>query len=404
MLILPNIYGALEQIWANKMRSLLTILGIVIAVASTIMVVSSMQGYTVSVATTLQGLGTNAVWVWPDRPPGETGRRLSRVEMDLLDVAAVDRSCPALRAVSPLLHHPGARISRGSNGASADLEGVAANYHVIRNFDVEVGRRFTALDVERAHHVCVVGRGVVRKLKAGEGLVGETLLIENGRFRVIGILQEKGGLQGSARDDVVLVPFTRALRMYPESRTTLAFIAQAASEAAVPEARAQIVSLLRRRHGLADHQPNDFSISTQDEILSSFNNLSLVAMIVLTGVVGVSLLVGGIGIMNVMLVSVTERTREIGLRMAVGARRRDILLQFLTEAVALSLLGGIVGIALGYSLCSLASLHPRMAGIAVPWWTSALGFCISAGTGVLFGLLPALKAALLNPIDALRHE
>src|SRR5262245_33317748 len=215
MLILPNIQGgreqgAVEQIWANKMRSLLTILVIVIAVASTITVVSATRGYAGSVATTLQGLGTNAVWVWPERPDGEAGRRLSRVEMDLQDVAAVDRGCPALRAVSPLLHHPGAWLSRGSNSASVDLEGVAANYHVIRNFDVEVGRRFTALDVERAHHVCVVGRGVVRKLKARESLVGETLLIEGGRFRVIGILQEKGGLQGSARDDVVLVPYTRA--------------------------------------------------------------------------------------------------------------------------------------------------------------------------------------------------
>jgi putative ABC transport system permease protein len=404
MLILPNILNALEQLLANKIRSMLTSLGIVIAVVSTITVVSVVRGFTSSVATTLRGMGTNAMWVWPERPDGESGRRLSRVELDLHDVKAVGRTCSALRAVSPLVRHPGAKLRRGRHGASLYLEGVSADYHKIRNFDVEVGRRFAAMDIEQAHQVCVVGRGAVRKLNADEGIVGESLLIDGRRFRVIGTLQEKGGLQGFDQDDIVLIPYTRALRMYPESRRMLLFIAQAASEEAVPEARSQIVNLLRRRHGLDAHQPNDFNMSTQDEILKSFNNLSLLAIVVLTGIVSISLLVGGIGIMNVMLVSVTERTREIGLRKAVGARRRDILLQFLIEAVALSLLGGVVGIALGYGFCALVGLHPRMVGIVVPWWTVTLGFVISAGTGVIFGLLPAIKAALLNPIDALRHE
>jgi putative ABC transport system permease protein len=202
----------------------------------------------------------------------------------------------------------------------------------------------------------------------------------------------------------VLVPYTIAVTMYPQTRRKLAFTAQATSELAVPEARSQIINLLRRRHGLTAYQPNDFNVRTQDEILEAFNNMSLVATVVLSGIVGISLLVGGIGIMNVMLVSVTERTREIGLRKAVGARRRDILLQFLTEAVSLSLVGGGLGIGLGYALSALASLHPQMVDIAVPWWAVLLGFGISAGTGVAFGLLPAIKAALLNPIDALRHE
>ena len=180
--------------------------------------------------------------------------------------------------------------------------------------------------------------------------------------------------------------------------------AQATSEEAVPEAKAQIVNLLRRRHRLDAYQPNDFNIVTQDEILDAFNRLSLVATAVLAGIVGVSLLVGGIGIMNVMLVSVTERTREIGLRKAVGARRRDIMLQFLIEAVFLSLLGGVLGIGLGYGLSASASLHPQMVNVVIPLWAVALGFGISTLTGVVFGLVPAIKAALLNPIDALRHE
>jgi putative ABC transport system permease protein len=224
------------------------------------------------------------------------------------------------------------------------------------------------------------------------------------RFRVIGVLQSKGSFFGQSLDNTVLIPYTSALRINPQFRRRLIVTAQTTSAKAVPEAKAQVSNLLRRRHRLRPLQPNDFNIQTQDEFLEMFNNMSRVATSVLTGIVGVSLLVGGIGVMNVMLVSVTERTREIGLRKAVGARRRDILMQFLTEATVLSIVGGGLGIALGFGLSSLASLHPLMIDVIVPFWVVALGVGISAGTGVIFGLLPALKAALLNPIDALRHE
>jgi putative ABC transport system permease protein len=404
MLILPNIRSALEQLWSNKMRSLLTVLGIVIAVASTITVVSVVQGFTRYVADFLQGLGTNAMWVWPERPAGEAGKTLGRVELDVEDVQAIERGCSALRSVSPLIRRQNVSLSYGRDEISIPLEGVSAAYHAIRNFPVEIGRPFGLVDVEQAHHVCVLGREILRKLRADDDIVGQTLLIKGQRFRVVGILQEKGSFLGDSQDNLVLIPYTMALKMYPPSRRKLALTAQAHSEEEVPEARAQIVNLLRRRHGLSAYQPNDFQVRTQDEILKAFGSMSLVATVVLAAIVGISLLVGGIGIMNVMLVSVTERTREIGLRKAVGARRRDILLQFLTEAVTLSLLGGGLGIALGYGLSALVSLHPRMVDIVVPWWAVVLGFGISAGTGVAFGLLPAAKAALLNPIDALRHE
>lgn len=404
MLLLLNVRGALEQIWSNRLRSALTVLGIVIAVASTITVVSVVQGFTGYVAVFLQGLGTNAMWVWPERPAGEAGKRLGRIELDEADVEAIEHGCSALRSLSPLIRRQNARLQKGRDEATGPLEGVSAAYHAIRNFPVEIGRPFSIMDVEQAHHVCVLGREVLRKLNADEDLVGQTLLLQGQRFRVIGILQEKGSFLGNSQDDLILVPYTMALKMYPESRRKMALTAQATEETAVPEARAQIVNLLRRRHGLNASQPNDFQVRTQDEILQTFNSMSLVATVVLAGIVGISLLVGGIGIMNVMLVSVTERTREIGLRKAVGARRRDILLQFLTEAVALSLAGGGLGVGLGYAFSALASLHPQMVDIVVPWWAVAVGFGISAGTGVVFGLLPAVKAALLNPIDALRHE
>jgi putative ABC transport system permease protein len=407
MLLLANIRNAFEQLRTNQMRSLLTVLGIVIAVASTITVVSVVQGFTQYVSEFLQGLGTNAMWIWPERPQGAEGKTLGRIELDENDLAAITRQCTGLRAVSPLVRREGSRLAYGGGNGdeiTASLEGVSFEYHAIRNMPVGVGRPFGIVDIERSHAVCVLGREVVRKLRADDEIVGQSLLLNGRRFRVVGILEEKGSFLGSSQDDLVLIPYTTAMKLYPDARRRMAVTAQAIDAKAVPEARAQIVSLLRRRHGLSAHQPNDFQVRTQDEILEAFTSMSLIATAVLAGIVGISLLVGGIGIMNVMLVSVTERTREIGLRKAVGARRRDILLQFLTEAVTLSLLGGGVGIALGYSLSALASLHPKMVDIVVPWWAVALGFGISAGTGVLFGLLPALKAALLNPIDALRHE
>lgn len=403
-MIRANLGTAVSQLWVNRMRSALTVLGIVIAVASTITVVSVVQGFTRYVEDFLRGLGTNAMWVWPYRPPGDAGKALGRVTLDVVDLDAVERSCPAVRRISPLIMRSGVRLVHDRREIPAKLECVSAEYHAIRNLPVEVGRPFSAVDVEQSHYVCVVGREVARKIRAGDDLVGRPLLLNGRRFRVLGILEEKGSFLGESLDDVVLVPWTTGMKMFPTARTKLAFTAQATSEKEVPEAKAQIVNLLRRRHGLGPYQPNDFQVRTQDEILRAFNGMSLVATAVLAGIVGISLLVGGIGIMNVMLVSVTERTREIGLRKAVGARRRDILGQFLAEAVALSLVGGGLGIAVGYALGALVSLHPQMVSIVVPAWAVWLGFGISAGTGVVFGLLPALKASLLNPIDALRHE
>lgn len=292
----------------------------------------------------------------------------------------------------------------GRDEITVNIEGVSPAYHTVRNFPVDIGRPFAVVDVERAQQVCVVGREILRKFEVDEGLVGNSLLLDGRRFRVIGVLASKGSFFGQSLDDVVLIPYTTALKMYPAFRRNMVVAAQATTAEAVPEAKSQIVNLLRRRHGLAAYQPDDFVVQTQGEILAAFNNVGAVAVSVLAGIVGISLLVGGIGIMNVMLVSVTERTREIGLRKAVGARRRDIMLQFLTEAMTLSLLGGGLGIALGYALSSLASMHPRMVDVVVPGWAVMLGFGISAGTGVVFGIVPALKAALLNPIDALRHE
>jgi putative ABC transport system permease protein len=201
-----------------------------------------------------------------------------------------------------------------------------------------------------------------------------------------------------------MVPYTTALKMYPERRNMVSFLAEATSEDKIDAAYAQITQVLRSRHGLQPGQPNDFSINRQDQALGELERLKARATGILVGIVSISLLVGGIGIMNVMLVSVTERTPEIGLRKSVGGRRRDIMLQFLTEAVVLCTLGGCLGIALGYVITYIGALHPKMVELEVPLWSVALALVFSAGTGIVFGIIPAFKAAILHPIDALRHE
>jgi putative ABC transport system permease protein len=402
MLLLQNLITALEQIWANKLRSVLTVLGVIIAVMSTVVVVAVVQGFSGYVTTFLQGLGTNAMWVFPERPPSYDTTP-TRAELVKGDVDEVEQSCAAIKRISPLVVRQ-VKVNYLDREIRVQLVGVSADFQHIRNFFVNSGRCFGPVETDNRRAVCVLGRDVLRNLRADEGLVDGHITLEGRRFRVLGLLEKKGSFLGDSMDNILLVPYTTALEMFPDAERSLGFMAQAESPALVPEAKAQIITALRRRHHLGPDQPNDFRIETQDEILKEFNKVSVIATSVLTGIVGVSLLVGGIGIMNVMLVSVTERTREIGLRKALGARRRDILAQFLTEAVVLSTSGGLIGIVLGYAVTYLASLHPDMVDIAVPFWAVLLGVGFSMGVGVVFGLLPAFKAAILQPIDALRYE
>jgi len=399
-----NCLTALLQIWVNKVRSLLTVLGIIIAVTSIITVVSTIQGFGNFVTDFLKGFGTNAMWIWPQRPPGAEGQRMGWPRMDMGDVRAVGTECDKVRRTSPLVFGS-ATIEYGSEVVENFwINGASDAYQSIRNSYVDNGRFFGTVDVENATPVAVLGRKFLEKLRCDETIIGDYVRIANQRFQVIGLLEEKGTIMGESFDELIVIPYTTALRLYPERREHLVIMAQATDEAAVDEAVAQITRVLRLRHGLKIDQPNDFGIDTQDQFLRFFERVKLIATSVLSGIVSISLLVGGIGIMNVMLVSVTERTREIGLRKSVGARRRDILLQFLTEAVLLSTLGGAIGVLLGYALGHVASLHPKMVDVVVPLWAVGLALVFSAAVGILFGIIPAFKAAILHPIDALRHE
>lgn len=402
--MLENSLTALVQIWGNKARSVLTVLGIIIAVTSTITVVSVVQGFGNYVTDFLQGMGTNTMWVVPRRPAGADKMGMGRVSMTMADLNAVTDQCPLLDRVSPVII-ANSPIEFGREvTVDTQVFGVGSHFQAIRNFYVDVGRSFSPVGIERAAQVCCLGRDVMEQLECDESVVGEYVLLGGQRFRVIGLIEEKGSFAGESMDDMVLIPYTTALKMYPERKDFVIILTEAVDEDSVPEAVAQMTRVLRRRHDLRPGQPNDFKIETQDEFLSFMNNVKTYATSALGGIVGISLLVGGIGIMNVMLVSVTERTREVGLRKSVGARRRDIMFQFLTEAVVLSTVGGTVGIVLGYMLGYVASLHPDMVEVSVPLWAVALALGFSAGVGVIFGLIPAFKAAILHPIDALRHE
>ncbi|MFQ5805785.1 MAG: ABC transporter permease [Phycisphaerae bacterium] len=399
-----NVATALVQIWANKARSFLTVLGIIIAVTSIITVVSMVEGFGNYVTSFLRGLGTNMMVVYPEWVRGPRGEFLRRAEMTIEDIQAVDANATAVRRTSPLIWTR-ATIEYGRQQLTAiEMRCTNQAFQAIRNFYADAGRFFAAMDVESGAPVCVLGREVLRKLECDESVVGDYVHLDGQRFRVVGLLESKGSFMGDNQDEMIVIPWTTGLRMYPEVRNYLAFYVEAMSEPEIPEAEGQLVRILRQRHGLRPGDRNDFGIFKQDQILQEFNRTRVIATSVLAGIVSISLLVGGIGIMNVMLVSVTERTREVGLRKSVGARRRDILLQFLTEAVVLSSVGGVIGITLGYAICHVTSMHPSMVEIKVPLWSVALALGFSAAVGIFFGIIPAFKAAIIHPIDALRHE
>lgn len=400
-----NIVTAFVQIGANKGRSILTTLGIIIAVTSTITVISIVQGFGQFMTQMVRGYGTQFMSVSPYTPPEMHRGGMRDVVMDMDDVRAVRQECPNVARITPFIFTHNGEITYGTEKATdVPVRGVNEHYQTVRNFYAESGRFFGPIDVENAANVVVLGRTVVKQLEADDSIVGDHIYVDGVRTKVVGILATKGSVMGQDQDLTIMIPFTTALKQYPSLRNAVRFLAEATSEDDIDQATAQISRVLRRRHGIQPGQPDDFMIRRQDQMLRSFEQIRNISSAVLAGIVSISLLVGGIGIMNMMLVSVTERTREIGLRKSIGGRRRDILLQFLTEAVVLCTIGGIAGIVLGYVVTGLISLHPKMVDVSVPLWSVLLALGFSVGTGILFGIIPAFKAALLHPIDALRHE
>lgn len=394
---------AFQAINKNRSRSLLTMLGIIIGVAAVIMTISAGEGATQQVQAQISGLGTNLLMITTktEHRGGinvRMGRPLDETDFDLLK-----RNSVWMPDLSPVVAMGVQAIGSYSNKTST-IYGVSGDYFSIMNKEVYMGDTFTEDDVLRAARVCVIGEELKKELFAGQDPVGRQIRIDKVLFTIVGVLKEVGkGQMGQDQDNVVIAPYTTVQNRLYGSLEYNMIVGSALSENNIPDAAFEATTLLRESHKLLSDQEDDFQITTQIELQEITGNITGILTVLLGAIASVSLLVGGIGIMNIMLVSVTERTREIGTRLAIGARESDILTQFLIEAVVLSLTGGVLGIVVGITGNFIIF---KATGFYIPVvpYSILIGFGFSAVVGIAFGFFPAQKAAKLNPIDALRYE
>ena len=405
MRFLETIRIAIDSLFRQKTRAILTMLGIIIGVGAVIAMVSIGQGAQSAVEAQIASLGTNVLMIMPGSTyqGGVSSGAGAAVTLRDVDVEAIRERCPAVDAVSPATR-TGRQVVAGSLNWSTSVQGGNAEYFKIRDWKIQAGSYFTEQDVRGATKVCLIGQTVVDNLFPGQDPIGQTIRIAKLPFKVVGTLQAKGqNAMGQDQDDLIIAPFPTVQRKIQGIDFVGMILVSAVTKQQISEAQEQITELLRIRHRLQQWEDNDFMIRTQSDIASAATATSGIMTMLLGSIASVSLIVGGIGIMNIMLVSVTERTREIGIRMSIGARRSDILQQFLIEAVVLSVLGGLIGVALGLLSSNLIS---KFAGwpVFVSPSSMALAFLFSGLVGVFFGFYPARKAAALSPIDALRYE
>jgi putative ABC transport system permease protein len=408
MNITQAIIEALESLAANKLRSGLTILGIVIGVAAVIAMLAAGVGAQNTITSSISGIGTNLLFVFS----GNLTERVRNIQpLTLQDAAALKDEflAPSVAAVAPVIQRT-LVVTYAAEQSSIQVNGVTPDYFPVRNYALTEGQPITEDNQLGQASVALLGPQAADKLFGRhEGVTGETIRIEGQPFRVIGVLESKGGGAFGSQDNVVLIPFTTAqTRLIRRSRGQVDVIfVQAATAETVPQASQEVADILRTRHRTL-LGADDFTVFTQQDFLSTAQTITGVLTIFLGGVAGISLLVGGIGIMNIMLVSVTERTREIGLRKALGARKRDILIQFLTESALLSLFGGLIGIGLGWLIAFVVG---KVAAAANTPFTPTVGLdaillatLFATAVGLFFGIYPANRAANLEPVEALRYE
>jgi putative ABC transport system permease protein len=398
---------ALRALRRNKGRSLLTALGIIIGIAAVIAVWAVGQGASVSIRTQISSMGNNLVLVFPGttRTGGFHGGAGTQQTLTADDGAAILRECAYVTAQTPVVRSGGQVIYRDNDWATS-IQGVSATYPAVRNWQMSAGDFFTESDVRSGVRVCVLGLSVVDQLFAGDDPLGKTIRIRNMPFRVVGVLARKGSAAfGQDQDDTIIAPWTTVRRVLHNSpfNNVNQLMLSLTSLDSLPQARQEITAILRQRHRLAPGADDDFTVTDMTEVTQMITQVSRSMTMLLIVIASISLVVGGIGIMNIMLVSVTERTREIGLRMAVGARRRDIMMQFLVEAIALAAVGGLLGIGLGVGAAqALAKANDWPVLVSPRSILLALSF--SGGVGIFFGFYPAWRASRLNPIESLRHE
>ena len=403
---------ALRAIAANKMRSFLTALGIIIGIAAVITMLAIGQGSKASIKANIAEMGSNMIMISPgaDMRGGVRQDASSMETLKQADYQSIKEDCNYISAISPTVNSSGQWIY-GNNNTQSSIYGVNQDYLSIRQLKVADGEMFTDTDIKAAAKVCILGQTVVDYLfPDGSDPIGKVVRFNCIPFRVIGVLQKKGyNSMGMDQDDLVLAPYTTVMKRILAQTYLGGIVCSAITEEASQPAQDQISEILRRNHKLKDAtatteaDEDDFNIRSQEEISSMMNSTMSTITILLGSVAGISLLVGGIGIMNIMYVSVTERTREIGLRMSVGARGIDILNQFLIEAILLSVTGGIIGVILGVSLSLSLNAFLHIATQIEPW-SIIMSFAVCTFTGVFFGWYPAKKAARLDPIEAIRYE
>ena len=403
---------AIRAIAANKMRSFHTALGIIIGIAAVITMLAIGQGSKASIKANIAEMGSNMIMIHPgaDMRGGVRQDASSMETLKQTDYEAIKDECNYISAISPSVSSNGQWIN-GNNNTQSSIYGVNQDYLTIRQLKIADGEMFTDSDIKTAAKVCVLGQTVVDYLfPDGSDPIGRVVRFNSIPFRVIGVLKKKGyNSMGMDQDDLVLAPYTTVMKRILAQTYLSEIVCSAITEEASEPAQDQITQILRRTHKLKDAtdtmegDDDDFNIRSQEEISSMMNSTMSTITILLGSVAGISLIVGGIGIMNIMYVSVTERTREIGLRMSVGARGIDILNQFLIEAILLSVTGGIIGVILGVSISVSLQQFAHVATQIEPW-SIIMSFAVCTFTGVFFGWYPAKKAARLDPIEAIRYE
>ncbi len=397
---------SLRALKANKLRSVLTMLGIIIGVSAVIALVGIGNGASASITSQIQGLGSNLLIISPGqaRTAGVSAGAGSMNTLVMTDVPKIQAAGSAIKAVAPSTSR-NVQVVYAAGNTSTNVMGTTDTYAQIRNLKIDRGRFLTKEDVDGSSRVAIVGPTVIENLLGDRNadIVGKTIKLNNVPFQVVGTTVSQGSSGFNNNDDIVIVPITTAQARLIGNKYLRQIFVEAASPDLMQTAQEQITIALRQAHHLRSDQADNFTIMNQADILETMQGITQTSTMLLGGIAAISLLVGGIGIMNIMLVSVTERTREIGIRKAIGAKGSDILLQFLIEAVVLSILGGAIGILLGWGGSNLIGKAMSLATQITPS-SVLMAFGFSAGIGIIFGVFPARKAASMDPIDALRYE
>jgi putative ABC transport system permease protein len=409
-LLIQTVVLALQQIWANKIRAMLTTLGIVIGVSAVIILAAAGQGFKTFVLDQFSAFGASKVWIFPRMPPEQRDRfSFRQIRLNTEQVDSILAYCPSLEAITPVMQinatvQAGDRVQQFVN-----IQGVRPSWHAIEERSVIRGRALMQVDEDERRQVCLVNDKAIEELGLDADPSGTTILAAERRFLIVGVVETKQVspmFGGNEAQTEIFIPFNTGVSIRPEPR--LYAVGKTKAPELFEDAKAEVTAHLRRVRQLGPEDPNTFGVQAIEQAISQFKKVAAGITVFIAGVVSISLLVGGIGIMNIMLVSVSERTREIGLRKAIGARPEVVLLQFLVEAITLCLMGCVIGLLIGGGIVllmrSAGGETSPVAKAEAPMWSVILSVAFSAGTGVIFGMFPAIKASRLDPIVALRHE